>query len=372
MTKIRAWIAGATMMVLAHVAGLAAHAQGAPPPRTGFDAVRELVGNTLVYAKPGQPNAETGVFLRLDGTGFAVTRGRGDAGEPRAIRWASVSDGRFCVTDVGHEPWDGDCGVLSVDGMRASLTPKSGPVWPGRVLAGDAWTLDLATASAARFEGKAAIAALVGHTMIFGPTGGKGEDRAHFIMANGTARRAHNDQPDFDHWALQADERWSIRGADDQLCFSGGAWKEDFCATVSIAGDLVTLRHARAGPLHARLVQGDARNLAPAADVANRALAAALVGRTLLLKAAARQATTDSRLYFQRNGASLAKRGDRAIEPMQWLLQRDGKLCVAERRRAFRNSDCTTLSIYGDGVTLKAPGRPAIPGRLLQGNALKN
>ena len=92
----------------------------------------------------------------------------------------------------------------------------------------------------------------------------------------------------------------------------------------------------------------------------------------LLLKAADRQATTDSRLYFQRDGAGLAKRGDRAPQPMQWLLQRDGKLCVAERRRAFRDSDCTTLSIDGDRVTLKAPGRPAIPGRLLQGNALKN
>lgn len=369
---IRPWIVGATMLGLADVAGLAAYAQEAPSPRAGFEAVRELVGNTLVYVKPGQPSVETGVFLRLDGTGLAVTRGRGDADEPRAIRWASLSDGRFCVTDVGHQPWDGDCGVLSVDGMRASLTPKTGSVWPGRVLAGDAWTLDPATATAARFEGKAAIAALVGHTMIFGPTGGKGEDRAHYIMANGTARRAHNDQPDFDHWALQADERWSIRGADDQLCFSGGAWKEDFCATVSIAGDLVTLRHARAGALHARLEQGDARNLSPAVDAANRKLAAALVGRTLLLKAADRQAKTDSRIYFQRGGAGLAKRGDRVIESMQWLLQRNGKLCVAERRLKFRDGDCTRLSIDGDRVTLEAPGRPAVPGRLFKGNVLKN
>ncbi|WP_168453817.1 hypothetical protein [Sphingopyxis microcysteis] len=368
-SQFRVRVMAVVLLSFSGAVGPAARAQEAPSPRVGHEAARELVGNTLVYAKPEQPKVETGVYLRLDGTGLAATRGGGEAPAPRAVRWANLSDGRFCITDADRQPWDGDCGKLSVDGARATLTPKSGPAWPGRVLAGDAWQLDPATAFTRRSDGKAAIAALVGHTMIFVPEGGKREYRAHYLMPDGTARRAHNDEPDFDHWVLQGDERWSI-GDGDRLCFSGGVWKEEFCAAVSIAGDLVTLRHPRVGSLHARLVEGDARKLSPAIDAANRKRAAALVGRTLLLTATDRQAATDSRLYFQRDGAGLAKQGDRPPEPIQWLLQRDGRLCVAARKRAWRDGDCVAWSLDGDRVTLTAPDRPAIPGRLLPGKAL--
>lgn len=213
-----------------------------------------------------------------------------------------------------------------------------------------------------------AARALTGNTLVFVAEGGSREYRAHYFMANGKARRAHNDQPYFDHWVLQPDERWSIR--EDRLCLSGGAWNADFCAAVSIAGDLVTLRHEKAGPLQARLLKGDARNLSFAAAAATRKIADALTGHTLLLKAADRQAETDSILYFLRDGTGRGKRGT-AGSPFKWLVQLDGKLCVTEAKREFRDGDCYILSIDGDAVTVAAPDRPAIPGRLLKGNALK-
>lgn len=361
----------AAMLGFTHAGGFAAHAQEKPAPKVAHEATRALIGNTLVYAKPGQPGDETGVFLRLDGTGQAATRGPDGTGEPRAIRWANISDGTFCVTDVGRKPWDGDCGVLSVDGTRATLAPATGPAWTGRVLEGDAWKLDPATRSEERFIGKAAIQALVGNTLLFITEGDGREYRAHYFMANGTARRAHNDQPYFDHWALQPDERWSIRGEADQLCFSGGAWKKDFCATISIAGDLVTLHDDRIGPLHARLLPGDARKLSPAAAAATRRMIDALVGNTLLMKATDRNAKADGIVYFLRDGSGRARWRDGAPVPMRWLLEPGGRLCIVKREREFRDEDCVDLSIDGDAVTLASPGRPAIPGRILKGNALK-
>lgn len=369
--QFRTWAIAATVLGLAHAGNLAAHAEEGSRLEVAHKAARALVGNTLVYAKPGQPGAEIGVFLYLDGTGRAMTRGSDGASEPRAIRWANLSDGKFCITDLGRQPWDGDCGILSVDGASATLAPASGPVLSGRVLEGDAWKLDPATLSAERFTGRAAIDALVGNTLVFIPEGGGREYRAHYFMPDGTARRAHNDQPDFDHWALQSDERWTIRGKDDQLCLSGGQWKESFCATISIAGDLATLHDPRIGPLHARFLKGDARHLSPAAGAATRKMADALTGNTMLLKAADRQAETDSVVYFLRDGSGRAKWRDGTPTPIKWLVQTDGKLCVAEQRLDFRDKDCASLSIDGDAVTLAAPGRPAIPGRILKGNALK-
>ena len=369
--QIRTWAIAATALGLAPVGNLAAHAQEGSRPEVAHKAARALVGNTLVYAKPGQPGAEIGVFLYPDGTGRAITRGPDGTSEPRAIRWANLSDGKFCITDLGRQPWDGDCGILSVDGASATLAPPSGPEWSGRVLEGDAWRLDPATLSGERLTGRAAIDALVGNTLVFIPEGGGREYRAHYFMPGGTARRAHNDQPYFDHWVLQADEKWSIRGRDDQLCLSGGQWKGSFCAAVAIAGDLVTLRDDRIGPLHARFLKGDARHLSPAAGAETRKMADALIGNTMLLKAADRQAETDSVVYFLRDGSGLAKWGDGAPMSIKWLVQTDGKLCVAEQRRDFRDQDCASLSIDGDAVTLAAPDRPSIPGQLLKGNALK-
>lgn len=358
----------AKILGFALVGSLAANAQETRHPQVAHDAVRALVGNTLVYTKSG---SETGVFIHLDGTGQAVTRGPDRAGEPRPIQWANLSDGKFCVTDVGRKPWDGDCGILSVDGANATLTPTSGPAWPGRVLEGDAWKLDPATRSDERFIGKQAVQMLVGNTLVFIPQGGGREYRALYFTANGTTRRAHNDQPDFDHWVLQPDEKWSIRGEDEQLCLSGGAWREDYCTALSVVGDLVTLRDRRIGPLHAKLLKGDARSLSSSAEAATKGIADALAGNTVLLKAADRQAETDSVMYFLRDGSGRAKWGGRPPTAIKWLLQLDGKLCVVEQQAEFRNDRCATLSIDGNALMLTTPSRSDIPGRILKGNALK-
>lgn len=369
--QIRTLAIAATMLGLAHTGSVAAHAEEAPRPNVPHQAARALVGNTLVYAKPDRPGEETAAFLRLDGTGLMATRGPDGASEPRPVRWANVSDGTFCITDAGRPLSDGDCGILSVDGTRATLTPASLPAWAGRLLEGDAWTLDPAGLWGERLAGKAAIDALVGNTIVFIPEGGGREYRAHYFMPAGKVRRAHNEQPDFDHWVLQADEKWSIRGKGDQLCLSEGQWKGSFCAAISIAGDLVTLRDDRIGPLHARFLKGDARHLSPTAEAATRKTADALTGKSLLLKAADRDAETDSVVYFLNDGSGSAKWRDGAPTSIKWMVQTDGKLCVAEQRLEFRDQDCVNLLIDGDTVTLAAPDRPAIPGRLLKGSALK-
>lgn len=372
--RTRTWVIAAILSGLAQAGGIAARAAEPAPPQAdwaSWAAFRALVGHTLVYAKPDRPDRETGVFLRLDGTGTAVTRGPDGTGEPRPIRWAQLSDGQFCITDAGRRLWDGDCGKLSVDGMTATLTPASGPAWSGRILDGDAWKLDPSARADDRLAGRAAIEALVGNTMLFISYAGDKAYRAHYLMADGKARRAHNDQPDFNNWALQPDEKWSIRGPADQLCFSGGAWKETFCSTLSIAGDLITMHDDRVGPLHAMLLKGDARNLSPAAEAAVGKKAAALVDHSLLLTAAERGAKTDSTLYFMRKGSGRAKWRAGAPVPIKWMIQLDGKLCVVEQPRDYRDQNCTALAIDGDAVTLSGPDRAPITGRIVKGNALK-
>lgn len=356
---------------LANPVEFGAQAQEKPQPKLRHDAARMLIGNTLVYAKPDQPGDETGVYIRLDGTGLAVARGPDGSGKPRSIRWATVSDSDFCVTEVGRKPWDGDCGALTVDGTHATLAPKGEPAWVARVMKGDAWELDPATIGQYRQSGKPAIEALVGNTLLFIVEGGSREYRAHYFMANGKVRRAHNDQPYFDNWELQPDEKWSIREKSDQLCLSGGAWKETLCVRVSIAGDLVTLWDDRIGPFHARLMSGDARYLSPAAETSASTTANTLIGNTIVLKAADRQANTDRIIYFQRRGVGRMNRGDRRATAIKWLLRRDGTLCIDEQPGEYRDGDCTMLSINGDVVTFTAPGRPAITGRILRGNALR-
>lgn len=337
------------------------------------EAARLLVGNTLVYAKEDQSGEEMemGVYLRLDGSGLAASRKADGAREPRHIRWATLSDGQFCVSDVGRKPSDGDCGILSIDGATAALTPRSGRAWSGKVLEGDAWKLDGATLAEVKFVGRAATKALIGNTLVFIPYGGGREYMAYYFLANGRMRRAHNDQPYFDHWVLQPDETWSVRGKDEHLCFSGGMWGEDYCVGVAVAGNLVTLWTKNAGPVHGELRKGDARNLSPAASTAIKKMGDALAGNTLLLRASDRQATTDSIIYFQRNGFGRAKWGGEAPRPIKWLIQLDGKLCLVEQRLKFRDQNCATLSIDGDAVTFATPDRPAIPGRILRGDALK-
>lgn len=335
------------------------------------DAVRALIGNTIVYSRPGPGSRQTGVFLHLDGTGWAAVRSDSQASAAQAIRWASYSNGTFCVTGTGNEPRLNHCGALSIRGTRVTLAPASGPIWSGRVLEGDPWQLDPGSRSSQRRDGRDAIRALVGNTLVFIPYGGGREYRAQLFLADGTVRSAHNDRPDFDHWALRPDERWSIGGNGDRLCLNGGAWTEELCTTLSITGDLVTLGHARVGPLHGLILQGDARNLSHAAEARAARLADALAGKSILLKAADRQAATDSIMFFRPDGSGLARWHEGAPKPTKWLVRLDGKLCVTEQRLEFRNEDCAALSIDGNAVTLASLGRPIIPGTLLNGNALQ-
>lgn len=362
---------GAFLSSIALFVGFAANAYQERHPLVGRQAVRVLIGNTLVYVKSDQPGVETGVFFDLDGTGWAITRTPDDAGTVRAIRWGNFSDGTFCISDPRRNAWDGDCGKLALDGSLATLTPASGPAWPGRTLEGDAWALDPAGASAPPVRGRAALRRLIGNTAVFIPEGGGREYRAHYFMADGTARRAHNEQPDFDNWVLQPDERWSFRDSDNRICLSGGGWKKELCTGLAIAGDLVTFDHPRAGPLHARLLPGDARNLSPQAEAAARKTADALVNHSLWLKAADRQADVDSIIYFMRNGSGRTKWRPGAANPIKWVVQLGGKLCVVEHHLNFRDGDCTFLTIDGDRARLSIPGRPTITGLLSKGNAHK-
>lgn len=184
-------------------------------------------------------------------------------------------------------------------------------------------------------------------------------------------RRARNEQPYFDNWDLQPEEKWSVREEDDQLCVSGGGWKKDLCLNIAVTGDRVTWKDNRIGLIHGTLLKGDARNLSPVAGKANKAKARVLVGNTLFLRAADRRGDTDSIIYFLRDGVGRAKRGQAAAVPIKWMLQLNGNLCLVEAEREFRDNDCTSLSINGSAATLAAPDRHEIRGQILKGNALK-
>lgn len=235
----------------------------------------------------------------------------------------------------------------------------------------DAGQLDPATTSEKRLVGRAAVHAIVGNTVVILSAGDKQETSAQYYMANGKLRRARNEQPYFDNWELQPEEKWSIREEADQLCISGGGWKKDLCLGIVVTGDLVTLKDNRIGLIHGMLLKGDARGLSPAAEKANQAKARALVGNTLFLKAADRQADTDSVIYFLRDGVGRAKRGQAAAVSIKWMLQLNGNLCIVEAQREFRDNNCTSLSINGSAATLAAPDRHEIRGQILKGNALK-
>ena len=72
----------------------------------------------------------------------------------------------------------------------------------------DAWQLDPATTSEKRLVGRAAIHAIVGNTVVILSAGDKRETSAQYYMANGKMRRARNEQPYFDNWDLEPEEKW--------------------------------------------------------------------------------------------------------------------------------------------------------------------
>lgn len=338
-----------------------------PPKEVGHDAARRLVGNTLVYAKADRPDERRSVYFRLDGSAWATEPEAGDVGKTRAVRWATISDGRFCISDPRLSPWEGDCGTLTIVGDDARLQPRNGSAWLGKILNGDPRYLDPSSPTSSSVSGRAAIDALVGNTLVFVPYGGGREYLALYFLPGGRVRRAHNDVPDFDNWVIEADEKWSIGHKDERLCLSGGAWTQTLCVSVAVADDLVTLGRTNGGPLHGELRIGDARNLSPAAFIAAEKARAALAGHTLLFRSPDRG---DERLfYFRRDGSGSGKRGDRAPGPIKWLLQPSGKLCLTGGRPAFRNDDCASLTIDGSRVTLTSPGRPEISATLVKGRA---
>lgn len=369
MMRVRAWMIAAAL--LAAPGGSPARAEEAPRPVVPHEAARLLVGNTLVYTKTGRDGEET-VYFRLDGSGLAATHGEHGPGEARPIQWATMSDGQFCIADRGRKIWDGDCGSLSIDGDAATLAPASGPAWTGKLLAGDARHLDPVTAGQQRLVGAAAVGALTGNTLVFIPMGGSREYLAFHFLADGTVRRGQNDDPDFDNWVLHRDERWSIREDDGALCLHGGESKQDYCAAITVTGDLVALTSAGARMTHGRLLPGDARNLSPAAEAATNAMMDRLTGHTLsFVRPDDASPKKEVAIYFQRGGAGSARErsggGPGAAKPVKWLMQPGGKLCIVDDGRKFGNGDCAALSIDGDTVTLNGQGRPTITGRLLRG-----
>ncbi|NIJ35654.1 hypothetical protein FHR22_000303 [Sphingopyxis panaciterrae] len=371
MMQARAWTIAAVLLGAAP-GGNPARAEEARRPVATHEAARVLVGNTLVYTKADRDGDEETVYFRLDGSGLAATRGEHGLSEARPIIWATMSDGQFCVADSGRKIWDGDCGTLSIDGDAATLAPANGPAWSGKLLAGDARHLDPATAGQQRLDGEAAIRPLTGNTLVFIPMGGRREYLAFHFLADGTVRRAQNDEPDFDNWVLHRDESWSIRKKDGALCLRGGEWKQDYCAAITVTGDLVALKSEGAGLTHGRLLPGDARNLSPAAAAATKAMMDRLTGHTLLLvRPEAVSAKKDVAIYFQRGGVGQARErsggGPDVSKPVKWLLQPGGKLCVVDDGRKFGNGDCAALSIEGELVVLEGQGRPKIAGRLLRG-----
>ncbi|WP_343714557.1 hypothetical protein [Inquilinus sp.] len=357
-------LALAAAAVSALAVGAAARAADAPGTIDGWRAVEALIGNTLVVTQPGQPGGESAVFMLPDGTGRVAERKGGVADPPWAVQWAFRSDGLFCVSDPSGTAADGDCVTLSIAGDTATLAPKDGPAATGKVLHGDAWQLDPAGAKSP-VTGKAAGRLLAGNTVILMPLGGSGEVAAFYFLADGTGRSTRQDDaadtPDAFRWSLRDDGR---------LCFTdtGKAAADEDCLTVSITGDRVVLAGRDGRAAYGRLLDGDARGLAPATP-ATRTMVEALAGNTLVFNRPDRSGETA--LYLQADGTGRAARGgEGGAQPVRWTLRNDGRFCVfPAQAKAPQEGDCATLSIVGDSVTFQAPGRPAMSGKLLKGNA---
>ncbi|OWJ68014.1 hypothetical protein BWR60_06110 [Inquilinus limosus] len=356
----------ATAAMSALAVGAPARAADTPGTIDGWPAVEALVGNTLVVTRPDQPGGESAVFMLPDGTGRVAERKGGVADPPRAVQWAFRSDGLFCVSDPSGTASDGDCVTLSIAGDTATLAPKDGPAVAGKVLRGDAWQLDPAGAKSP-VTGKAAARSLAGNTVVLMPLGGSGEVAAFYFLADGTGRSTRQDN------AAETPDafRWSLRD-DGRLCFTdaGKGPADGDCLTVSITGDRVTLAGRDGRAAYGRLLDGDARGLAPATP-ATRAMIDALAGNTLVFARPDRPGE-ETTFYLQADGTGRALQGggEGKPEPVRWSLWNDGRFCVfSARAKAPLEGDCATLSVAGDSVTFTAPGRPAMSGRILKGNA---
>lgn len=358
------WTRGLVLAaVSALVVGAAARAADTPGSIAGWSAVEALVGNTLVVTRPDQPGGESAVFVLPDGTGRVATRQGGAADPPRTVQWSFRSDGLFCVSDPSGTAADGDCVTLSIAGDTATLAPKDGPAATGKVLRGDAWQLDPAGAKST-VTGKAAGRLLAGNTVVLMPLGGSGEVAAFYFLADGTGRSTRQDNVSDTPDAF----RWSLRD-DGRLCFTDGkAAADGDCVTVSIIDDRVTLAGRDGRAAYGRLLDGDARGLAPPTP-ATKAAVDALAGNTLVFARPDRSGETV--LYLQADGTGRAAQGGEGkAQPVQWSLRNDGRFCVfPAEAKAPKEGDCATISVTGDSVNLTAPGQPAMAGKLLKGNA---
>lgn len=364
------WTKGVALAatVSALAVGAAARAADAPGTIDGWPAVEALVGNTLVVARPDQPGGESAVFVLPDGTGRVAMRKGGVADPPRPVQWALRSDGLFCVSDPSGAASDGDCVTLSIAGDTATLAPKDGPAATGKVLPGDAWQLDPAAGAKGTATGKAAARSLIGNTLIVTPTGASNEVAAFHFAADGTGRSAWQEaalgMPDAFRWSVRDDGRLCLTSARTPTGSDGD------CVTVSITGDRVAMARQGGRSTYGRILQGDARGLASATP-ATKAMVDALAGNTLVFARPDRPGE-ETAFYLQADGTGRALQGggQGKPEPVRWSLWNDGRFCVfSAGAKAPLEGDCATLSVAGDSVTFMAPGRPAMSGRILKGNA---
>lgn len=109
--------------------------------------VDAMAGNTLVVVPPGHGGDETAFYLLPDGSGYTGKRRDNSTDAPTPIQWMVRKDRKlFCVTDVRRAVRDGsftedECFGISVRGVAATLTLKSGLAMPGKILKGNARNL---------------------------------------------------------------------------------------------------------------------------------------------------------------------------------------------------------------------------------------
>jgi hypothetical protein len=107
---------------------------------------------------------------------------------------------------------------------------------------------------------------------------------------------------------------------------------------------------------------------------AGKAAVKALIGNTLVFTTPGDPGDKVA-LYILADGTGrfTMDGGDAAGRPksIHWSIREDGALCVVEAGETRKDGDCAAISVAGDSVTLKPQGDPAIPGKILKGNARK-
>lgn len=221
--------------------------------------------------------------------------------------------------------------------------------------------------------GKAAVDALVGNTMIATMPNDPGVEMAFHILADGTIELSRRENGT---WKPPVSSRWTVRD-DGRFCVTpdGGPPGEKDCVAISVSGDTATFTPPDDAALSGRIVQGDAVATAQAGPqdaVTGKAAIDLLVGNTLTFTRDGLP-EEETAIYFRADGSGRAKRNmndptDKAT-PIGWSVRSDGMFCVADAGKKPGDGDCTAISVAGGTVTLTAPGRPPLSGKILKGNA---